>query len=207
MVVVRTGLGDPPGGPEQISNRLVSIFPDDGSMRTLHEAIYSCSLCSGPWRRLKRETCRVPAHWSVPLRVPRARRRQAAKNFLTPEVNDFPSGGRVVDDRAHSGALGRRPHRGFKSSAIGNHSWRRTTRFNPAAAPAPHAEPWRTATDQERPTDGHGAEAVAIAIAATIDTFPCSAAQIPDLGPGSEMHNTLNSASTTGLRISSLRPA
>lgn len=86
--------------PEQIAKRLVVDFPDDGSMRISHEAIYQALYVQGRGA-LRRElvTC---LRTGRALRVPRARRAGRAKSYLTPEVmiSERPAD---ADDRAVPG--------------------------------------------------------------------------------------------------------
>ena len=70
--------------PEQIANRLKIDFPNDGTMRISHEAIYQALYFQGRGA-LK---CELIAclRTGRPLRVPRARRQASGKHSLTPEV-------------------------------------------------------------------------------------------------------------------------
>ena len=70
--------------PEQIAARLVVDFPDDESMRISHEAIYQALFVQSRGA-LKRE---LVAHLRTgrALRMPRARSRQQAWAYVTPEV-------------------------------------------------------------------------------------------------------------------------
>ena len=70
--------------PEQISSRLKLDFPDDGSMRISHEAIYQ-ALYVQSRGALKRELVAC-LRTGRALRVPRSRARQRASGHVTPEV-------------------------------------------------------------------------------------------------------------------------
>ena len=70
--------------PEQISRRLLLDFPDDLSMRVSHEAIYQSLYVQGRGA-LRRDLCAC-LRTGRALRVPRARRRQRGKQFITPEL-------------------------------------------------------------------------------------------------------------------------
>src|SRR3954449_3518305 len=70
--------------PEQIAARLRMDFPDDGSMRISHEAIYQALYVQGRGA-LRRELTACLRTGRV-LRVPRARSRGRGKSFVTPEI-------------------------------------------------------------------------------------------------------------------------
>src|SRR6266545_3545140 len=70
--------------PEQIANRLRVDFPDDGSMRISHEAIYQALYVQG--RGALRRELTACLRTGRALRVPRARTRGRGKQFLTPEI-------------------------------------------------------------------------------------------------------------------------
>jgi IS30 family transposase len=70
--------------PQQIANRLPLDFPDDGSMRISHEAIYQALYVQGRGA-LKRELVAC-LRTGRALRVPRARTRQRPSGHVTPEV-------------------------------------------------------------------------------------------------------------------------
>ncbi len=69
--------------PEQISNRLRVDFPDDGSMRISHEAIYQSLYVQG--RGALRRELTACLRTGRALRVPRARSRRG-KHFVTDEI-------------------------------------------------------------------------------------------------------------------------
>src|SRR5213075_1239767 len=70
--------------PEQISHRLPVDFPDDGSMRISHEAIYQALFIEGRGA-LKRELV-MCLRTGRALRTPRARTKGRGKPFVTPEI-------------------------------------------------------------------------------------------------------------------------
>src|SRR3954447_3201568 len=70
--------------PEQIARRLRLDFPDDGTMRISHEAIYQALYVQGRGA-LRRELTACLRTGRV-LRVPRARSRGRGKSFVSPEI-------------------------------------------------------------------------------------------------------------------------
>ena len=86
--------------PEQISNRLQLDFPDDGSMRISHEAIYQ-ALYVQSRGALQRQLVAC-LRTGRALRVPRARARQKAWAHVTPDVmiSERPA---EAEDRAFPG--------------------------------------------------------------------------------------------------------
>ena len=111
--------------PEQISNRLRVDFPDDGSMRISHEAIYQALYVAGRGA-LQRELVACLRSGRA-LRVPRARARQKAWAHVTPDVmiSQRPPD---VEDRAVPGHWEGDLLIGLRRSAIGT-LVERTTRF------------------------------------------------------------------------------
>jgi hypothetical protein len=86
--------------PEQIAHRLPVDFPDDGSMRISHEAIYRSLYVQGRGAlRLELLAC---LRTGRALRVPRARARQRAAGHVSAEVmiSQRPA---EVEDRAVPG--------------------------------------------------------------------------------------------------------
>jgi transposase, IS30 family len=111
--------------PEQIAKRLPVDFPDDGSMRISHEAIYQALYVQGRGA-LKRELVAC-LRTGRALRVPRARARQKVWAHITPEVliSERPA---EVEDRAVPGHWEGDLLIGLERSAIGT-LVERTTRF------------------------------------------------------------------------------
>ena len=111
--------------PEQISNRLQLDFPDDGSMRISHEAIYQALYVQGRGA-LQRELVAC-LRTGRALRVPRARARQKAWAHVTPDVmiSERPA---EAEDRAVPGHWEGDLLIGLERSAIGT-VVERTTRF------------------------------------------------------------------------------
>lgn len=111
--------------PEQIANRIKLDFPDDGSMRISHEAIYQSLYIEGRGA-LKRELV-----WCLrtgrALRAPRERSRRKAWAHVTPEtlISERPA---EVEDRAVPGHWEGDLLIGLERSAIGT-VVERTTRF------------------------------------------------------------------------------
>jgi IS30 family transposase len=154
--------------PEQIANRLRTDFPDDGSMRISHEAIYQALYVQGrgPLRRELTACLRT----GRALRVPRARARGRGKTFVTPEVmiSQRPA---EAADRAVPGHWEGDLILGLSSSAIGT-LVERTTRFT-MLLQLPRMEGHGGPRVHNGPAlAGHGAEAVRDAIASAITTLP-----------------------------------
>jgi len=134
---------------------------------------------------LKRGTlCACLPHWALPT-VPRASARQARKELPHPGGQHFPAGRPSLLTIAPFPGMEGDLIVGLKSSAIGT-LVERTTRFHPAAAPAPHAGHARIYKPRIKngpPLDRHGAEAVRERSLATIDTPSLlKLRQIPDRG-------------------------
>ena len=177
--------------PEQIANRLQVDFPDDGSMRISHEAIYQALYVQG--RGALRRDLAACLRTGRALRVPRARSQGRGKQFISPEImiSERPA---EVDDRAVPGHWEGDLILGLGSSAIGT-LVERTTRFTMLL----HL-PRMTGHGQPRIKNGpalagHGAEAVRDAIAASITTLPDQLRRSLTWDQGAEM------AQHTQLRI------
>ncbi len=111
--------------PEQIADRLRVDFPDDGSMRISHEAIYQALYIQG--RGALRRELTACLRTGRALRVPRARSRGRGKGFVTEEIliSQRPA---EAEDRAVPGHWEGDLIIGLDSSAIGT-LVERSTRF------------------------------------------------------------------------------
>jgi IS30 family transposase len=184
--------------PEQISKRLQVDFPNDGTMRISHEAIYQALFIQGRGS-LRRELVAC-LRTGRALRVPRARTQGRGKKFVTPEVmiSERPA---EADDRAVPGHWEGDLIIGLNKSAIGT-LVERTTRFTMLLHLPPmdgHGtiEPVKNGP----PLAGHGAEAVRDAIAATIGTLPELLRRSLTWDQGSEMAQHAQLRIDTGLAI------
>ena len=154
--------------PEQIARRLPIDFPDDGTMRISHEALYQALFVQtrGALRRELTACLRT----GRPLRTPRALTRRG-KTFISPDIMIAQRPAEATD-RAVPGHWEGDLILGLGSSAIGT-LVERTTRFTmllhlPRLAghgSAPRAKNGPALA-------GHGAEAVRNTIARTIVTLP-----------------------------------
>jgi IS30 family transposase len=155
--------------PEQISNRLQVDFPDDGSMRISHEAIYQALYVQG--RGALRRELSACLRSGRALRVPRARRQGGGKTFVTPEImiSQRPA---EAADRAVPGHWEGDLILGLDSSAIGT-LVERTSRFTMLLhLPRMDGHGEQPRVKNGPPLAGHGAEAVRDAIATAITTLP-----------------------------------
>ena len=184
--------------PEQIANRLRVDFPDDGSMRISHEAIYQALYVQG--RGALRRELTACLRTGRALRVPRARTRGRGKKFITPEVmiSQRPA---EADDRAVPGHWEGDLLLGLGSSAVRT-LVERTTRF----AMLLHLPRMDGHGDQPRAHNGpalagHGAEAVRDAIAASIATLPEQLRRSLTWDQGAEMAQHAQLRIETGLAI------
>jgi IS30 family transposase len=184
--------------PEQISKRLVVDFPDDGSMRISHEAIYQALFVQG--RGALRRDLVACLRTGRALRVPRARAQGRGKKFVTPEVmiSERPA---EADDRAVPGHWEGDLIIGLDKSAIGT-LVERTTRFTMLL----HLPPMEGHGDQPRAKNGpalagHGAEAVREAITATIGTLPDQLRRSLTWDQGAEMARHAQLRIETGIAV------
>src|SRR3954468_18839863 len=155
--------------PEQIARRLRLDFPDDGTMRISHEAIYQALYVQG--RGALRRALTACLRSGRALRVPRARTRGRGKSHVAPEVmiSQRPA---EAADRAVPGHWEGDLIIGLGSSAIGT-LVERTTRFTillHLPRMAGHGDGPRTKNGPA--LAGHGAEAVRDAITRAIITVP-----------------------------------
>jgi IS30 family transposase len=184
--------------PEQIAHRLGVDFPDDGSMRISHEAIYQALYVQG--RGALRRELTACLRTGRALRVPRARRQGAGKKFVTPDIliSERPA---EADDRAVPGHWEGDLILGLDSSAIGT-LVERTTRFT-LLLHLPRMEGHGEAPRLKNgpALAGHGAEAVRDEIARVITTLPEQLRRSLTWDQGSEMAEHAKLRVDTGLAI------
>jgi IS30 family transposase len=155
--------------PEQIARRLPLDFPDNGTMRISHEAIYQALYVQG--RGALRNELTACLRTGRALRVPRARSRGRGKSFVGPEIliSERPA---EAADRAVPGHWEGDLILGSGGSAIGT-LVERTTRFTMLLHLPPMAGHGCGIRVKNGPAlAGHGAEAVRDAITRTITTLP-----------------------------------
>jgi len=155
--------------PEQIARRLPVDFPDDGTMRISHEAIYQALFVQG--RGALRRELTACLRTGRALRMPRARTRRRGKAFLSPEImiSQRPDeiANRVVPGHWEGDLIV-----GLGSSAIGT-LVERTTRFTLLLHLPRMTGHGHEARVKNGPAlAGHGAEAVRVAITRSIITLP-----------------------------------
>jgi IS30 family transposase len=183
--------------PEQIANRLPVDFPEDGSMRISHEAIYQALYVQG--RGALRRELTACLRTGRALRVPRARSRSRGKGFVTPQVmiSQRPA---EAADRAVPGHWEGDLILGLGSSAIGT-LVERTTRFT-MLLHLPRMDGHGQPRVHNGPAlAGHGAEAVRDAIAATITTLPQQLRKSLTWDQGAEMAEHARLRIGTGLAV------
>ena len=154
--------------PEQIARRLPVDFPDDGTMRISHEAIYQALFVQT--RGALRRDLTACLRTGRPLRTPRARTRRG-KTFISPDIMIAQRPAEATD-RAVPGHWEGDLILGLGSSAIGT-LVERTTRFT-MLLHLPRLAGHGTAPRAKNgpALAGHGAAAVRNAIARTIVTLP-----------------------------------
>jgi IS30 family transposase len=155
--------------PEQIARRLPLDFPDDGTMRISHEAIYQALYVQG--RGALRRELTACLRTGRALRVPRARSRGRGTSFVGPEIliSERPA---EAADRAVPGHWEGDLILGSGGSAIGT-LVERATRFTMLLHLPPMAGHGCGTRVKNGPAlAGHGAEAVRDAITRTITTLP-----------------------------------
>jgi IS30 family transposase len=183
--------------PEQIANRLRIDFPDDGSMRISHEAIYQALYIQG--RGALRRELTACLRTGRALRVPRARTRGRGKRFVTPEVmiSQRPA---EAEDRAVPGHWEGDLIVGLSSSAIGT-LVERATRFT-MLLQLPRMEGHGGPRVHNGPAlAGHGAQAVRDAIASAIATLPQQLRRSLTWDQGAELAQHAQLRIDTGLAI------
>jgi IS30 family transposase len=155
--------------PEQISRRLRLDFPEDGTMRISHEAIYQALYVQG--RGALRRELSACLRTGRALRMPRMRTRRQGRSFVSSEImiSQRPA---EAADRAVPGHWEGDLIVGLGSSAIGT-LVERTTRFTMLLHLPRATGHVQEAGDKKRPAlAGHGAEAVCDAITRAIFTMP-----------------------------------
>ena len=180
------------------ANRLGVDFPDDGSMRISHEAIYQALYVQG--RGALRRELTACLRTGRALRVPRARTQGRGKKFVSPEImiSERPA---EVADRAVPGHWEGDLILGLGSSAIGT-LVERTSRFTMLL----HLPRMDGHGDQPRAHNGpalagHGAEAVRDAIATSIAALPDQLRRSLTWDQGAEMAQHAQLRIDTGLAI------
>jgi len=184
--------------PEQIAYRLRVDFPDDGSMRISHEAIYQALYVQG--RGALRRELTACLRTGRALRVPRARTRGRGKQFVGPEIliSQRPA---EVADRAVPGHWEGDLIVGLGSSAIGT-LVERTSRFTMLLhLPRMHGHGDQARINNGPPLAGHGAQAVRDAIAASIETLPEQLRRSLTWDQGAEMAQHAQLRIDTGLQV------
>ncbi len=182
--------------PQQISQRLRIDFPDDGSMRISHEAIYQALYIQG--RGALRRELTACLRTGRALRVPRERSRRRGKSFVAPEIliSERPA---EVADRAVPGHWEGDLILGLRSSAIGT-LVERTTRFTLLL----HLPPMKgqgQRTKHGPALAGHGAEAVRAAIVQAMVSFPEQIRKSLTWDQGAEMAQHARVRIDTGLEV------
>jgi IS30 family transposase len=170
--------------PEQIARRLPVDFPDDGTMRISHEAIYQALFVQG--RGVLRRELTACLRTGRALRMPRARTRRRGKPFISPEImiSQRPA---AIADRAVPGHWEGDLILGLGSSAIGT-LVERTTRFTMLLHLPRMIGHGHEARVKNGPAlAGHGAEAVRDAITRSIVTLPEELRQSLTWDQGAEM--------------------
>jgi IS30 family transposase len=182
--------------PEQISARLKVDFPDDGSMRVSHEAIYQALYVQGRGA-LKRELTACLRSGRA-LRVPRARTRRG-KGFVTQElmISERPA---EAEDRAIPGHWEGDLILGLNRSAIGT-VVERSTRFTILLHLPRMPGYGSTPVKSGPPLAGHGAQAVRDAITSQIMSLPEQLRRSLTWDQGTEMAQHAQLKIDTGLNV------
>jgi IS30 family transposase len=183
--------------PEQISNRLRLDFPDDGSMRVSHEAIYQSLYVQG--RGALRRELTACLRTGRALRVPRARVRGRGKHFVTDEVMISQRTAEAAD-RAVPGHWEGDLIVGLGSSAIGT-LVERTSRFTMLLHLPPMAGRDGPRVKNGPALTGHGAEAVRDAITVAMTTLPDQLRRSLTWDQGAEMAQHAQLRIATGLQV------
>ncbi|MEF2559380.1 IS30 family transposase [Aurantimonas sp. C2-5-R2] len=184
--------------PEQIARRLPLDFPEDGTMRICHEAIYQ-SLYVQSRGALRRDLAACLRTGRV-LRLPRARTHGRGKSFIPPDflISERPAD---VAARAVPGHWEGDLILGLGSSAIGT-LVERTTRFTMLLhLPRMAAHGSEPRINNGPALAGHGAEAVRDAISRAIVTLPEQLRRSLTWDQGAEMAQHAHLRISTGLHV------
>jgi IS30 family transposase len=184
--------------PEQIARRLPLDFPDDGTMRISHEAIYQALYVQG--RGALRRALTACLRTGRALRVPRARSRGRGKSFVGPEIliSERPA---EAADRAVPGHWEGDLILGSGGPAIGT-LVERATRFTMLLHLPPMAGHGCGTRVKNGPAlAGHGAEAVRDAITRTITTLPEGLRRSLSWDQGAEMTQHARLRIDTGVEV------
>jgi IS30 family transposase len=184
--------------PEQIARRLRLDFPDDGTMRISHEAIYQALYVQG--RGALRRELTACLRTGRALRVPRARSRGRGKSFVGPEIliSERPA---EAADRAVPGHWEGDLILGSGGSAIGT-LVERATRFTMLLhLPPMVGHGCGTRVKNGPALAGHGAEAVRDAITRTITTLPEGLRRSLTWDQGAEMTQHARLRIDTGVEV------
>jgi IS30 family transposase len=182
--------------PQQISQRLRLDSPDDKSMRISHETIYQALYIQG--RGALRRELAACLRTGRALRVPRKRTGRRGSPFVTPEIliSERPA---EAADRAVPGHREGDLILGLRGSAIGT-LVERTTRFTLLL----HLPPMRDHGPRVKngpALAGHGAEAVRVAVAEAMASFPEQLRKSLTWDQGTEMAQHARLRIDTGLEI------
>ena len=184
--------------PEQIARRLPLDFPDDGTMRISHEAVYQALYVQG--RGALRRELTACLRTGRALRVPRARGRGRGTSFVSPEIliSERPA---EAADRAVPGHWEGDLILGSGGSAIGT-LVERATRFTMLLHLPPMAGHGCGPRVKNGPAlAGHGAEAVRDAITRTITTLPEGLRRSLTWDQGAEMTQHARLRIDTGVEV------
>jgi IS30 family transposase len=184
--------------PEQIARRLPLDFPEDGTMRICHEAIYQ-SLYVQSRGALRRDLAACLRTGRV-LRLPRARTRGRGKSFIPPDIliSERPAD---VAARAVPGHWEGDLILGLGSSAIGT-LVERTTRFTMLLhLPRMAGHGSEPRINNGPALAGHGAEAVRDAISRAIVILPEQLRRSLTWDQGAEMAQHAHLRIATGLHV------
>jgi len=184
--------------PEQIAHRLKADFPEDGSMRISHEAIYQALFVEG--RGALRRELVACLRTGRALRVPRARSRRRPAGHVT---SDVMIGERPAEaaDRAVPGHWEGDLIIGTDRSAIGT-LVERTTRFT-VLLHLPRMEGYgvQPRVKNGPALAGYGAEAMKNAIAARIIELPAQLRRSLTWDRGKELARHVQLRRETGLLV------